>query len=37
MPAAWLNNLFYKLVKMEERLIKTGFWGSSLFLKIKKA
>lgn len=37
MPAVWLNNCFYRLVKMEERLIKTGFWGSSLFLKIKKA
>ncbi|MDH4460903.1 MAG: class I SAM-dependent methyltransferase [Flectobacillus sp.] len=37
MPAIWLNNCFYRLVKMEERLIKTGFWGSSLFLKIKKA
>ncbi len=37
MPAVWLNDLFYKLVKIEERLVKTGFWGSSLFLKIKKA
>lgn len=37
MPAIWLNNLFYRLVKMEELLIKTGFWGSSLFLQIKKA
>ena len=35
-PPDWLNEVFYKIVKMEEKLLKKGFFGSSLFLKITK-
>jgi SAM-dependent methyltransferase len=33
-PPVWLNELFYKIVKFEERILKKGFFGSSLFLKM---
>lgn len=36
MPPNWLNIFFYKIVKMEERFLKKGFFGSSLFLRMKK-
>jgi SAM-dependent methyltransferase len=35
-PPDWLNNFFYKLVKMEEKIFKKGFFGSSLFLRFEK-
>ncbi|MDZ7900394.1 MAG: class I SAM-dependent methyltransferase [Arcicella sp.] len=35
-PPAWLNELFYRIVKMEEKILKRGFYGSSLFLRIEK-
>lgn len=35
-PPAWLNHFFYKMVKMEEKILKKGFFGSSLFLRIGK-
>ncbi len=35
-PPVWLNELFYKMVKIEEKILKKGFFGSSLFLVIKK-
>jgi SAM-dependent methyltransferase len=35
-PPIWLNELFYKIVKMEEKILKKGFFGSSMFLSIKK-
>jgi SAM-dependent methyltransferase len=35
-PPEWLNELFYKIVKMEEKILRKGFFGSSLFLVIKK-
>ena len=35
-PPDWLNEVFYKIVKIEEKLLKKGFFGSSLFLKITK-
>lgn len=35
-PSNWLNNFFYKMVKMEEKILKKGFFGSSLFLRMKK-
>lgn len=35
-PPVWLNELFYKMVKLEERILEKGFFGSSLFLVIKK-
>lgn len=36
LPANWLNNFFYQLVKLEEQLLKKGFFGSSLFLTLSK-
>jgi SAM-dependent methyltransferase len=36
LPPIMLNNLFYKIVKLEEKLIKKAFIGSSLFMIIKK-
>ena len=33
-PPDWLNEIFYKIVKMEEKILKNGFFGSSLFLRI---
>ena len=35
-PPNWLNKMFYKIVKLEEKLLKIGFLGSSLFLRIEK-
>lgn len=35
-PPVWLNELFYKIVKLEEKILEKGFFGSSLFLVIKK-
>ncbi len=35
-PPVWLNELFYKVVKIEEKILKKGFFGSSLFLRIEK-
>lgn len=35
-PPIWLNELFYKMVKVEERILRKGFFGSSLFLSAKK-
>ena len=35
-PPDWLNNFFYKMVKMEEKILKKGFFGSSLFLRFEK-
>ena len=35
-PSGWLNKIFYKIVKLEEKLLKKGFFGSSLFLRIEK-
>jgi SAM-dependent methyltransferase len=34
LPPLWLNDFFYQVVKLEEKLIKRGFFGSSLFLKM---
>ena len=33
-PPDWLNNMFYRIVKLEEKILKKGFFGSSLFLKM---
>lgn len=33
-PAHWLNKTFYRIVKFEEKLLKRGFFGSSLFMKM---
>jgi SAM-dependent methyltransferase len=33
-PPVWLNGFFYEIVKFEERILKKGFFGSSLFLKM---
>lgn len=33
-PSDWLNELFYKIVKTEEKILEKGFFGSSLFLRI---
>ena len=35
-PPDWLNEMFYDIVKMEEKILKKGFFGSSLFLRMKK-
>ncbi len=35
-PPNWLNKMFHKIVKLEEKLLKKGFFGSSLFLRIEK-
>lgn len=35
-PSDFVNNLFYRIVKLEERIFKTGFFGSSLFLVLRK-
>jgi 2-polyprenyl-3-methyl-5-hydroxy-6-metoxy-1,4-benzoquinol methylase len=34
-PSDFINNLLYKIVKTEEKLIKAGVFGSSLFLVIE--
>ena len=36
-PPDWLNKFFYKIVRMEQKILKSGFFGSSLFLKIIKS
>ena len=33
-PPNFLNKLFYKIVKIEEKILKKGFFGSSLFLRM---
>jgi hypothetical protein len=33
-PPDFLNRIFYKIVKFEEKILKKGFFGSSLFLRI---
>jgi 2-polyprenyl-3-methyl-5-hydroxy-6-metoxy-1,4-benzoquinol methylase len=35
-PSEWLNDFFYKMVKIEEKILRKGFFGSSLFLRIEK-
>ena len=35
-PPDCLNKMFYKIVKLEEKFLKKGFFGSSLFLRIEK-
>ncbi|MFY7908152.1 MAG: class I SAM-dependent methyltransferase [Emticicia sp.] len=35
-PSDFVNNFFYQIVKLEERLFKKGFFGSSLFLVLRK-
>lgn len=35
-PPHWLNELFYKVVKIEEKILKKGFFGSSLFFTARK-
>ncbi len=35
-PADFVNNFFYQVVKLEEKLFKNGFFGSSLFLVLRK-
>ena len=35
-PPNWLNEMFYRIVKFEEKILKKGFFGSSLFLRIEK-
>ncbi len=35
-PPVWLNQMFYKIVKLEEKILRKGFFGSSLFLRIGK-
>ncbi|PWK28308.1 methyltransferase family protein [Arcicella aurantiaca] len=35
-PPHWLNEFFYKIVKTEEKILKRGFFGSSLFLTATK-
>jgi hypothetical protein len=34
-PSDFVNNFFYGIVKIEEKLIKKGFFGSSLFLVLQ--
>ncbi len=36
-PPDFLNEMFYKIVKTEEKILKKGFFGSSLFLRMGKA
>lgn len=35
-PSNWLNKFFYRIVKIEERVLKNGGFGSSLFLVMVK-
>lgn len=35
-PSNFINTFFYHLVKIEEKILKKGFFGSSLFMKISK-
>jgi SAM-dependent methyltransferase len=34
-PPKWMNEIFYRIVKMEEKILKKGFFGSSLFLRME--
>ncbi len=36
LPSDFINNLFYQVVKFEERVFKKGAFGSSLFMVLKK-
>jgi 2-polyprenyl-3-methyl-5-hydroxy-6-metoxy-1,4-benzoquinol methylase len=33
-PPNFLNEMFYRIVKMEEKILNKGFFGSSLFLRL---
>jgi 2-polyprenyl-3-methyl-5-hydroxy-6-metoxy-1,4-benzoquinol methylase len=33
-PTNFLNEIFYRIVKVEEKILKKGFFGSSLFLRM---
>jgi 2-polyprenyl-3-methyl-5-hydroxy-6-metoxy-1,4-benzoquinol methylase len=35
-PPDFLNKMFYRIVKIEEKFLKRGFFGSSLFLRFEK-
>lgn len=35
-PTDFVNNIFYQIVKLEEKLIKRGFFGSSLFMVLER-
>jgi 2-polyprenyl-3-methyl-5-hydroxy-6-metoxy-1,4-benzoquinol methylase len=35
-PPVWLNELFYRVVKFEEKVLRKGFFGSSLFYVARK-
>jgi SAM-dependent methyltransferase len=35
-PPIFLNEMFYRIVKMEEKILGRGFFGSSLFLKMER-
>ena len=35
-PSSFINNLLYRIVKFEEKLLKKGFFGSSLFIVYRK-
>ncbi len=35
-PPDFINNMLYRIVKVEEKLLKKGFFGSSLFLVIEQ-
>lgn len=35
-PSDFVNTFFYQVVKLEERLFRKGFFGSSLFLVLRK-
>lgn len=34
-PSSYVNNILYRLVKLEERILKKGFFGSSLFMVLQ--
>lgn len=36
LPSPFINNLLYKIVKFEEKMIKRSFFGSSLFIMFQK-
>lgn len=35
-PSDFVNNFFYQIVKFEEKILKKGFFGSSLFMVLQK-
>lgn len=37
LPSPFVNNLLYKIVKFEEKMIKKNFFGSSLFIVFQKS